>query len=528
MHRVRAKQANAFATVTRRQADVAKAETSLGKAKTEAKVAAAKEKLDQAKLSLKAAQEELAWLESRQGLRMKLWDGHSLENRSLIWQSKRLSRELTPTVPASTEERQPIEVTRANRLAQAAGNADEGSPLSVIGLFDLEEWNGRLQAPRDELNRIADIRDGIKGKKLSPSERITRVEKMISRLHWLVTYSAKLQPQGPWLDYAAEYLHLHENYSLIESSRGELVTTTSRTRDEWRGLTYPFWHPQFESGRAGRSRHILSHLPDLRVFSVDLGHRHAAACAVWETLSGEDMQKACKAAGQMMPDADAMFCLIQTTQPKPRTTVYRRIGPDSLDGKTHPAPWARLDRQFLIKLQGEDRPARSATREEFEGHNRFREFAGLKEITADEELDLGGARLRTPPITRLTDQALRDARLALRRLSDRARIAYAMTATHKPGPGGRTEELNDGRIGYVQEALLIWHRLAASTEFVSSKAREWWDQWIVGKLNGPALVQLPEEMSRLATTAVGVETSTALAAIIGDASNRPETIETED
>ncbi len=407
-----------------------------------------------------------------QAVTLGLWTGEAVEDVKLRWQGNRLRRDLDLDHFGC----EGVVVSRADRVSRAAANAGQHA-VTVQAVFEQKDWNGRLQLNRAELERLYRYLDK---KSLSPSDMQQWDEKAVrlwNGLRWHLTTSAKLMPSGPFLDMVKQ--GLPDGWSWNEKR------------------AFLNYEPNKSQKRSGRTRIQLARLPGLRVLSLDLGHRYAAACAVWETHSCEDMEKACKAAGQMMPDSDAMFCLIQTSQPTLRTTVYRRIGSDSLDGKPHPAPWARLDRQFLIKLQGEDRAVRSATREEFEGYNRFRQFAGLKEITAGEELDLGGARLKSPPITRLTDQALRDARLALRRLSDRARIAYAMTATHKPISGGRLHELSDTeRVTYVQEALLIWHRLATSTEFVPSAAREWWDQWIVGKLNGPALVQLPEEMSR--------------------------------
>src|SRR5690606_2098442 len=123
--------------------------------------------------------------------------------------------------------------------------------------------------------------------------------------------------------------------------------------------------------RKGRARLQLARMPGLRVLSLDLGHRYAAACAVWETITGEQIEATCRAHRQALPDADATYLHLKRTttksqqsgrrkgQPIVETPIYRRIGADCLpDGSPHPAPWARLDRQFLIKLQGEDRPAR--------------------------------------------------------------------------------------------------------------------------------------------------------------------------
>src|SRR5205807_2904339 len=110
--------------------------------------------------------------------------------------------------------------------------------------------------------------------------------------------------------------------------------------------------------RQGQAKLVLARLPGLRVLSVDLGHRSAAACAVWETLTREQVDEACRRAGHPLPTAESLFLHLQIGA---KTTVYRRIGPDCLGSAEHPAPWARLDRQFLIRLQGEDIPARLAS-----------------------------------------------------------------------------------------------------------------------------------------------------------------------
>jgi hypothetical protein len=170
-------------------------------------------------------------------------------------------------------------------------------------------------------------------------------------------------------------------------------------------LTY---EPNKAEKRSGRTRIQLARLPGLRVLSIDLGHRYAAAAAVWETSSAEQMLQACAAAGVSPPSSASLYVHLDTPaktrtaqqssgiQKPPKRTVYRRIADDRLpDGTEHPAPWARLDRQFLIRLQGEDRSPRRATLEEFRRFNQFRLFLGLVELVAEECPDLNGASLKT-------------------------------------------------------------------------------------------------------------------------------------
>jgi len=53
---------------------------------------------------------------------------------------------------------------------------------------------------------------------------------------------------------------------------------------------------------------ILCRLPGLRVLSVDLGNRYAAACAVWEALSADQMNEACRAEGHEEPRRAIFTC----------------------------------------------------------------------------------------------------------------------------------------------------------------------------------------------------------------------------
>lgn len=413
-----------------------------------------------------------------------LWNGEQIESVALRWQGNRFHRDLALDHFGA----EGAELTRADRVSRAAGNAPDG-PVKVLNVFDLKDWNGRLQVDRDDLERLnARLRPGSAPLD-DPSLWDETTRKIWLRLRWFLTTSAKLQPRGPFLDYMQQSLPVgwKANYK-----KGFLT-----------------YEPNKAEKRSGRTRIQLARLPGFRVLSIDLGHRYAAAAAVWETLSAEQMLQACAAAGVSAPSSASLYVHLDRaaktrddqhssrTQKPAKRTVYRRIAEDHLpDGTEHPAPWARLDRQFLIRLQGEDRSPRRATAEEFQGFNQFRRFLGLADVVAEEFLDLNSASLKTPQITDLMNQAVRVARLGLRRLTDRARIAFAMTARQRPISGGRSETLNgEMRTSWVQDALLSWHRLATDTEFICSEAAELWNEWIVQKLQGPSLTRVPEEMS---------------------------------
>lgn len=435
VHRAVAQQESVEATVSRRQLAVEKATNALDKAKTEAKKTASLEKLTDAELKLKESRERRNWLTSTQGLEMTLWDGNTLGTVPLTWKSKRLVADLALRTDSSDSLGDEVSVTRADRFGRAAVDAKADSKISLQGLMKNDEWNGRLQAPRSELDAIADIRDGEKRKKLSLDDRKELVNKMIGRLHWLVSFSAKLQPQGPWYEFTKD-LPDGVNFS-VKKKR----------------LYY-----DINKERKARAQLILSRLPGLRLLSVDLGHRYAAACAVWDAVSTETLEKACKAAGIKVPSVNAMYCVVPTDDTK--RTVFRRIGTDTLpDGEPHPAPWTRLDRQFLIKLQGEDLQARGANAQERADIERLETELGYKRRRPRR-----GADWR---IDELMSDAVRTVRLALQNHSDYARIARDLASNTKIVPGDRPSPELKGKdlIDHVLAVLVRWHTLATATRW---------------------------------------------------------------
>lgn len=414
------------------------------------------------------------------GVTLGLWDGHGLQSVPLKWQSNRLRRDLDFNHLSDAG----ATVSRADRLGRALGNAPKGA-VSVASVFDpKKEWSGRLQVARKQLDRLAAYLRKHDLPLDDPSRWDDRAKMMLRGFRWFLTFSARLQPAGPWLDYVAGILPEGWTY-------------------------YPkndFLKYHGNEGRKGRAYVRLARLPGLRVLSVDLGQRYAAACAVWETLSREQMSEACRTSNHHLPDASAMFLHLQRPHPTKRdkrgepiatTRLYRRIGPDVLpDGTPHPAPWARLDRQFLIKLQGEERPARRATNAEFEQFNQFREWLGLPRWLPKEEFGANGTKQVLPPIDQLMSEAVDLMRRGLRRHGDIARVAFTLMTSWKPSFGGKRNELsNDGRMEYILDGLLLWQEIAASGDWFDAPAGSLWDEWIVGKFAGPPIAGMDDDLS---------------------------------
>lgn len=459
-HRAPMMLAGAQAAVERKTAELRKAEAALAKAKTDAKRDAALARCTKAKAELSAAELELAWLSQRRGLRMKLFDGSTARDHELLWQSKRFTVDAALRQNASSDFHAPVDVSRADRLGRAVADADPAAPVNVAGLIGLKEWNGRLQVPRRELERIARItsRDDM------DEGTAERIKKMRARLNWFVTFSARLQPSGPWL-------------SFVESLPP--------------GYRYDFkkkrLYCEANKGRKGRALLSLSRLPGLRLLSVDLGHRYAAACAVWQAITTQQMQTACAEVGHPFPRADELYVHLRREtgklqksgkrkgKPVIGTTVFRRIGPDALpNGTPHPAPWARLDRQFLVKLQGEERAARKASKQEIDDVERFEAAIGYsrqaQRCCAEKRVD------------ELMSDALRTARLALKRHGRRARIANRLTAE---SVGGKTKNLDSkALIDSLVDTLADWHDLAFGKRWEDASARRLWEEHIRPMLDG--------------------------------------------
>jgi len=92
-----------------------------------------------------------------------------------------------------------------------------------------------------------------------------------------------------------------------------------------------------------------------------------------------------------------------------------------MECKAHPAPWARLERQFLIKLTGEDKPARAVSNKG--DVNEFRmvaDFAKRLGRVADDDHDNGRG------VDELMSRAVRIATVGLKRHGRRAKIAWAL------------------------------------------------------------------------------------------------------
>ena len=444
-------------------------------------------------------------------------------------------------------------VSRRGRLgAAAAGLPSADSPVRVAGVFDKKriksrftdddqedaggdgngnekfkepKWNGTLSANRRELAVIG---------KLIEKGDIQKATRRRDQLRWTLTVSMEMEGRGPWFRYIAT---AQDKTPFVRTVRKDRPTEKNDriVADgwPWQEFNKPLKDNNdntalVEDAKAARETNaclILSRLPGLRILSVDLGHRFAASCAVWEAISTEDMAKACREHGHRKPQESDLFIHLTRTVKKERkkgrdkgktlnvveTTICRRIGEDLLrnpeTGKTtdtpHPAPWARLDRQFFTKIQGEERSVRIASEAEYEY---------VKQL----EDGLHYARDKRTPLPWQVDQlmaeAVRAVRLALRRHGDTARLAFGLASEYKLMPGASkfwfTKQQDDDRdpqkdaekkaadravkhTKYLQDLLCLWYDVAVSARWRDDDALNRWNAHVQPQIQQATFTEPP-------------------------------------
>ncbi|MEI7767638.1 MAG: type V CRISPR-associated protein Cas12b [Phycisphaerae bacterium] len=351
-----------------------------------------------------------------------VFDGEKFLSLPLTWHAKRMQKELgLGKQPAGTAK----SVVRGHRLAGAAQGA-----YSVEGLFN-SDWNSRLQVKRSKLDHLDRLRR--QGKH-------DLVRKFQQRLPWFLTMSPKFQKapdpfkSTPWVD------------------------------------AYQQTQARFKDRKGAMAKARYAGIPGLRVMGVDLGHRYAAACAVWQSLAPGAVKTICAQHGQTPPTEADLFLHIPIPQTH-RKLILRRIGPDTLpDGHPHPAPWAQLERQFLIKLQGEERSPRQALPAELHLYADLNRAVGY--IPTDTEAQTGN-----PDVAELQDRALRIYRLALQRHGRLARIVDGLTGKHKDTPGGRTQEI-DNLPAHLQEQAEQWSALVLGQRWRDEPLLALWTHYL--------------------------------------------------
>ena len=363
-------------------------------------------------VKLAAARREWAWFADWRRVDLDLWDGRAVNTLHLHWKSKKLQDDLALSATAAEDSETPVAVVRADRLGRAKA---EGKPVRPMLVFDQKDWSARLQCDRSEFDALACHVEvhGWDAKALAWRER----------LHWFISYSAKLAkpPADPrYFSSNDKGIYLTKAYSDLNKNRGDKV------------------------------KFILPQTEGLRILSVDLGHRIGASCAVWELQSQETLEHLCGKIGIEAPKANWLrfSAKIPGAGGKSKTIIFRR---------TSERMWARLDRQFAIRLDGEE-DVRKASPAEFK--------------LARQILPVGSEPKKA--VDELRGQLLASVRHQLRSHGDLARIAYLLRGEQVLEPGGRTRKPTaEDRQKMDRDALSLFLGLASSTGEDAAYAALW-------------------------------------------------------
>jgi len=354
---------------------------------------------------------------------------------SLRWASKRFERDIAA---GRKQESGAIEVPRGDRLSLAAAGAKADQPISLPKLFAQKDWGSRLQAPRRQLDRLANV---VEKEGWTPRSR-----KLRDNIDWLLSVTAKLHSKGPWEDFC----HRH-NLPKPKKARPQYAKKNNYDALPWRD--------DAAKKRKGRATLLFPRLPGLRVIGVDLGHRCAAACAVWETLSGNDFQAIFD--GGKVPEG------LMWHKSKSPKHVYRRIGPNS-----SPAPWARLDRQFMIRLDGERDSRKLSPDEWLKLLPSLLEAMGLARDyrVFSEKNNFASHRTCHVDLQEAQSRAVQLTQQAIRRHSDLAKSIAAIMIPERVLPGQRIKKLSqEEHCERIAGALLDLLTMNASTKWACAE-----------------------------------------------------------
>lgn len=469
-------------------------------------------------------------------------------------------------------------VSRRGRLGTAAaGLPSADSPARVAGVFDLKKikrrstdddlgdsgdeanGNGKLKEPKWNGTLSTNRRDLAVIGKLTEGGDVQKAERRRDQLRWTLTVSMEMEGRGPWFRYVATAQDQSPFVRTARSDKPKDKNDLAKGHAEkkgdrrieaegwpWQEFNKPLKDNKggtalVEAAKASRGDKaciILSRLPGLRVLSVDLGHRFAASCAVWEAISREQFERECDEArrkeGWRVHVSD-LYATIESPEQETKrvttkaraegrvrrfhpTTIYRRMGDDTLpDGTPHAAPWARLDRQFFIKLQGEERPARMASEAEYKY---------VKQLEDGLRYARSGRTTLPWQVDELMAEAVRTVRLALRRHGDAARLAFGFASDYKPMPGDRkfwftkpqdddADPENDAEkkaaaraakhTEYLQDLLCLWNDLAVSARWRDDDALNRWNTHVLPLIQGAEFTEPPPLQGQDATDSKKVQ-----------------------
>lgn len=362
------------------------------------------------------------------------------------WHSRRLREELGL---AHSGNNKAEKVPRVTKVGLKAMGIEPNSPAIAEGVFEAKDWNARLEIYRPDLNRL-------KAKKNQE-----QIHKMIGKLRWLITFSPKLSCNGPFQQYIKA-----EKVKEILKSDNSPVSVNFRTGNVY----YP-------KGKSWMVRPGLGVLPGIRVMGVDIGQRFGAVCSVWQQIQSTEIVTLAQKTGVLAPNPNAVSFRCPNPDAPEKLNKSGNKKPEFVFRKVAENSWARLERQFAIRLPGEYEESRPLQDYEILWLEGFHKAIGCaKPVQKD---DVCSAQLET----------LRLAKLALQRHGDLIKIYQAFHSDKRILPGGREKSINNTseRAEYIQSVMGFWHNLAESEHWSAKmEIKNLWNTYVH--------IQKPEEM----------------------------------
>lgn len=412
-----------------------------------------------------------------------------LDNKlELRWQSKRLEKDfgiIKRTIDGN-DSKFVSELPRADRLGKAACNLGLSKQPRVAYPFsnNVKDWNARLEIYRNDLERLKELNKKIaqgksrlqKSKKAGKPYAKQDVEHACQNLRWFITFSPQLLKTGPWWKYiddkgvlkkivkntelSGESLYAKENW------RENAPVNIVRLTDKEKAVTKCFANVNGDYHWLVRPG--LGNLPKIRVMGVDLGHRYGAACSVWEQLNKTELEDVAHRSGVQPPSVNVVGFRCNDPDRKPAEgrkqpeLIFRRLGPDS---------WAKLERQFVIRLSGEETEPRAFSEWEKKFFSSF--YAGIGRKFKDDSWKKENA-------SEGRFEILNNARLALKRHANTIKVYHAFCgkSCHQPGGKEILMDSNKKRAEYVKSELELWYQLASSRNWESEKYKKLWNTYI--------------------------------------------------
>jgi IS605 OrfB family transposase len=263
-------------------------------------------------------------------LDITLWNGLKFESLIAKWHSNRINNALAlrflghgPEVPlATTQGRLAGGVDPDPAVSCQVKNIYTGKANWPIVITPDKEFWGRIQRTQNS-------------ETLGEIEKQRIIEEINQKLAWNYHLQMTLTPDGPFLRW-------------VDKTKIEVPGKGGISEQAFKSIS-----------KATKDGVPLSRLPEgLRICGGDYGINNALGCTIVVTSSKNTVDAFCKRVGFPCPTENDLFYHVPLKRDKTgkvtKRVIFRRIGPDRYeDGTECLSPWAKIEKQFILRLPGE-------------------------------------------------------------------------------------------------------------------------------------------------------------------------------